>query len=548
MQKRWMPCDPKRIILVEDNDDNDVDTEEVEANGNTNKNEVVTKRDNPSSSNSNRKKLTKNTNDSGSSNTVTNEKGSIINIMSINNTSTSLKIASLLSQRVTDRAFRSGSCTIFNLGVIQLEFQYFHNEYFIFPHKFRSSRIFWSMTRPWQRTLYIFEILSDADFNDLKLDVSSIPFRSEFVVEGGLSKCNAIFPADIFNLPTNSSRTSSEIDYSKERPIFRVIIADNPDIVILSRSLEDIYSIILSGVRSINHVQLSTITIRQTYESYGLSAGHFFGLSLPFVRHAIELRPESVTCILAARPLPQYKPCYVLPSTTTVRRIQGQQAQLKDNNRMSKSGCARGDVFIPRVASANSQGTRITKILTKVAGSDKDQGSKSSSSSSSAASFSFEFEEDRQDTYREIERNKYLYSLLSSAYIRNSQEKLIVRRSSIHGCGLFARVNFDRNDMIVEYIGEKIRQVVADRRESIYEAEGVGSCYLFRLDKDIIVDATRTGGMARFINHCCEPNAYARIIATDNEQLDKHIIIFAGRDIEVSIISRGGGEKFKITI
>ena len=37
-----------------------------------------------------------------------------------------------------------------------------------------------------------------------------------------------------------------------------------------------------------------------------------------------------------------------------------------------------------------------------------------------------------------------------------------------------------------------------------YEANGMGSCYLFRLDKQHIVDATYTGCAARFINHCCE--------------------------------------------
>jgi histone-lysine N-methyltransferase SETD1 len=49
--------------------------------------------------------------------------------------------------------------------------------------------------------------------------------------------------------------------------------------------------------------------------------------------------------------------------------------------------------------------------------------------------------------------------------------------------------------MIVEYIGEKIRQIIADKRELIYEEEGVGSCYLFRLDKEYIIDATRRGGL-----------------------------------------------------
>ena len=57
--------------------------------------------------------------------------------------------------------------------------------------------------------------------------------------------------------------------------------------------------------------------------------------------------------------------------------------------------------------------------------------------------------------------------------------------------------SFRKNDLIVEYIGQKIRQSVADKREKVYEDEGVGSCYLFRLDKDDIIDATRRGGMAR---------------------------------------------------
>lgn len=58
--------------------------------------------------------------------------------------------------------------------------------------------------------------------------------------------------------------------------------------------------------------------------------------------------------------------------------------------------------------------------------------------------------------------------------------------------------------MLVEYMGEVIRQCVADLREKKYEEMGVGSCYLFRSDSDSIVDATRKGNLARFINHCCD--------------------------------------------
>ena len=89
-----------------------------------------------------------------------------------------------------------------------------------------------------------------------------------------------------------------------------------------------------------------------------------------------------------------------------------------------------------------------------------------------------------------------------------------MRKSVIHGGGLFAKEVFEKNSMIVEYIGERIRQAVADKREAQYEEEGVGSCYLFRLDKENIIDATRTGGMAQFMNHSCEPNAYAKVITT----------------------------------
>lgn len=103
-----------------------------------------------------------------------------------------------------------------------------------------------------------------------------------------------------------------------------------------------------------------------------------------------------------------------------------------------------------------------------------------------------------------------------------------MRRSQIHGWGLYATAPIPSDTMIVEYLGEKIRQVVADERcavrvigcyiiycrETMYEREGVGSCYMFRLDRDNIIDATRKGGIARFMNHCCQPNAYARIIST----------------------------------
>ncbi|KAF2015843.1 hypothetical protein BU24DRAFT_462063 [Aaosphaeria arxii CBS 175.79] len=101
-------------------------------------------------------------------------------------------------------------------------------------------------------------------------------------------------------------------------------------------------------------------------------------------------------------------------------------------------------------------------------------------------------------------------------------------RSAIHNWGLYAQENITANDMIIEYVGEKVRQRVADLREAKYDMQGVGSSYLFRIDEDTVIDATKMGGIARFINHSCTPNCTAKIIRVDGT---KRIVIYALRDI-----------------
>lgn len=101
-------------------------------------------------------------------------------------------------------------------------------------------------------------------------------------------------------------------------------------------------------------------------------------------------------------------------------------------------------------------------------------------------------------------------------------------RSAIHGWGLYAEENIAVNDLIIEYVGEKVRQKVADLREIKYEKQGVGSSYLFRMMDDEIVDATKKGGIARFINHSCSPNCTAKIIKVEGTP---RIVIYALKDI-----------------
>jgi hypothetical protein len=119
--------------------------------------------------------------------------------------------------------------------------------------------------------------------------------------------------------------------------------------------------------------------------------------------------------------------------------------------------------------------------------------------------------------YRELRRRPF-------------SERLEVLKSKIHGYGLFTKEKFVEGQMIVEYQGQMIAQAVADVREKQYEEMGIGSCYMFRLDEKTIIDATRCGNLARFMNHSCDPKAFARVVVVENNE--KKIVIFAKRTIE----------------
>ena len=68
--------------------------------------------------------------------------------------------------------------------------------------------------------------------------------------------------------------------------------------------------------------------------------------------------------------------------------------------------------------------------------------------------------------------------------------------------------------MVIEYVGQMVRPSVADSREKKYNEMGIGSSYLFRVDLETIIDATRYGNLARFINHSCNVSIMSLIVST----------------------------------
>ena len=112
-------------------------------------------------------------------------------------------------------------------------------------------------------------------------------------------------------------------------------------------------------------------------------------------------------------------------------------------------------------------------------------------------------------------------------------DRLTNGKSAIHGWGAFTKVPHRAGDMMIEYCGDLVRPGVAELREDrMYDRMVGAGTYVFRLDKDYCVDATRAGNMAHLINHSCEPNCHSRTITVNGRN---HVVIFALRDIGVGV-------------
>ncbi|XP_062285762.1 histone-lysine N-methyltransferase 2C isoform X4 [Scomber scombrus] len=84
-------------------------------------------------------------------------------------------------------------------------------------------------------------------------------------------------------------------------------------------------------------------------------------------------------------------------------------------------------------------------------------------------------------------------------------------RSRIQGLGLFAARDIEKQTMVIEYNGTILRNEVAIRKEKVYRSQN-RAVFMFRIDSEHVVDATRTGGLARYINHSCAPNCVAEVV------------------------------------
>jgi SET domain-containing protein len=96
----------------------------------------------------------------------------------------------------------------------------------------------------------------------------------------------------------------------------------------------------------------------------------------------------------------------------------------------------------------------------------------------------------------------------NEAMARNNfrvRERLALRRSGIHGKGVFARERIPAGTRLVEYTGERITQEEGDRRYP-WRDDAPYYTLLFSVEDDLVVDGGVRGNLSKYINHSCDPN------------------------------------------
>lgn len=91
----------------------------------------------------------------------------------------------------------------------------------------------------------------------------------------------------------------------------------------------------------------------------------------------------------------------------------------------------------------------------------------------------------------------------------------VVRTSSIHSRGMFARRDIPKDTRIIEYVGERITKAESARRANARlersQKTGEAAVYIFDITKKHDIDGSVKHNLARLINHSCDPNCEAFI-------------------------------------
>jgi SET domain-containing protein len=107
---------------------------------------------------------------------------------------------------------------------------------------------------------------------------------------------------------------------------------------------------------------------------------------------------------------------------------------------------------------------------------------------------------------------------------QRDRRRIQVRRSGIHGKGVFALQPIAPGERIIEYKGELITWTEALRRHP-HDPEQPNHTFYFHIDDQHVIDGKVDGNASKWINHSCAPNCEA-------DEVDGRIWIKALRAIK----------------
>jgi SET domain-containing protein len=96
-----------------------------------------------------------------------------------------------------------------------------------------------------------------------------------------------------------------------------------------------------------------------------------------------------------------------------------------------------------------------------------------------------------------------------------SKRRIQVRRSGVHGKGVFALQDLAEGETLIEYVGEIISWDEAQDRHP-HDPQDPNHTFYFHVNEDKVIDALHGGNSSRWINHSCAPNCEAD---EDNERV-----------------------------
>ena len=120
-----------------------------------------------------------------------------------------------------------------------------------------------------------------------------------------------------------------------------------------------------------------------------------------------------------------------------------------------------------------------------------------------------------------------MYRMSPTPQVASKDKRRIqVRKSGVHGKGVFALKPIAKGERIIEYTGEIISWPEALRRLPHDPADPNHTFYFSLDDGSHVIDAKVGGNASRWINHACEPNCKAE------ETLDGQVFIEALRKLK----------------